>query len=91
MRDEILKDANPVAIFFEDCVQVRKGAQTKKRDVYASFENWAYKKRISVGGVVSRQKFYVEFGRILESEGLSNKPVTVKGTQYFKDISLENL
>lgn len=90
LRDEILKDANPVAIFFEDCIQIRKGAQTKKSDVYASFENWAYKKRISVGGVVSRQKFYVEFGRILESEGLSNKPVTVQGTQYFKDISLEN-
>ena len=55
--------------------------------MYANFENWAFKKRISVGGIVSAQKFHAEFGRVLEKQGLSSKPATLHGVHYYKGIS----
>lgn len=88
LKEEILKDANPVALFFEDRIQITKGAKTKRSEIYSTFENWAFKKRISVGGVVSAQKFYDEFGRVLETQGLTGQTVTLHGVLYYKDISL---
>ena len=88
LRAEILKEANPVALFFDERVQIKEGAKTKKSDVYASFDNWAFKKRINVGSVVSAQKFYIEFGHLLEENGLTSKTSTIHGTDYFKGISL---
>lgn len=87
LREEILKEANPVAMFFDERIQVKEGGEIKKTDVYNSFENWAFKKRINVGSVISAQKFYAEFGRQMENKGLSSKTKTIKGSPYYKDIS----
>lgn len=88
LREEILKEANPVAMFFDERIQVKEGANTKKSDVYASFENWAFKKRLSVGSVVSAQKFYTEFGRLMEERNLTSKTKLNNGIPYYKGISL---
>lgn len=88
LREEILKDANPVALFFEDRIQRTEGAKVKRSDVYACFENWAFKKRINVGGIVSAHKFYAEFGRVLEQQGMTGKTSSIHGVPYYKGISL---
>ena len=87
LREEILREANPVEMFFDERIQVTEGGKIKKTDVYNSFENWAFKKRINVGGIISAQKFYAEFDRQMESKGLSSATKTIHGSQYYKDIS----
>lgn len=86
LKQKILRDSNPVLQFFEECCTVSLGQRVKMSEAYLLFKTFATDRGISVGSIVSANKFHQSFGSLLEERGLTSETKRVKGNNYYLDL-----
>lgn len=89
LKEKLLSEANPVKLFFTECIEVSSDARTKKTKLRDAFYVWANENRINIGLTNSSAKFYGMLESILAQEGLPDKPYKSHGYDCYRGISLK--
>ena len=87
-KEELLEEANPVRMFFNDCIVYKKGNRPKKKDIHNSFLVWCSNNGISPGVCSSLRKFYNVFPEVAKSKGLYYGDGEVNGYACYKEIDV---
>lgn len=88
LKRKILQDSNPVLLFFDSCCTHTPGQYIKMSEAYSLFKEFATDNGVSVGAIVSANKFRDSFGSILEEHGLTKYPKRINGNDCYADITI---